>query len=118
MSPAGNRAVVRRVYHAFNQRDLRMLDELLAHDVIDHTPGEGQCAGIEGIKQVWARLFLAHPGIRCELEDMLAEDDKVATRVTLLDDSTSQPPTKIRVMEFFRLADGKIVELWNIFDIK
>ncbi len=108
------KALVARVYDAFNDRDADALDELLSMDFIDHTAGEGQKPGVAGIKEVWAWIWSKHPGVRIEVEDILAEGDMVATRVTLIE---REGDSEIKIgwmIEMLQIAHGKGTALWNM----
>jgi predicted SnoaL-like aldol condensation-catalyzing enzyme len=67
-----NKAIVHQMYDAFNRRIVNDLNELLASDFVDHTPGPEQAPGREGIMSVWSYLFATHPDIRATVGDMLA----------------------------------------------
>jgi len=114
-----NKALARRIYEAFNARDLNAVDALFAADMTDHTVGGAQREGAEGIRQAWQFFFEKYPNVRAEVQDVLAEGDKIATRVLLRNiggnaqDEAAQQATFL-MMEFARVADGKVVELWNL----
>ena len=110
MSIEDNKAIVRRIYEAFNTRKLEALDDLLTADFIDHSASVEQKPGAEGIRQAWSALHAAFPNIRFVVEDMIAEADKVATRGAF----QGIPPEGKRMMEFVRLRDDRVAELWNI----
>jgi uncharacterized protein (TIGR02246 family) len=113
-----NKALAWRIYEAFNARDLNAVDALFAADMTDHTAGGSQREGAEGIRQAWHFLFSKYPEVRAEVQEVLAEGDQIATRVLLRNiggaqDVAAQQATFL-MMEFARIADGKVVELWNI----
>jgi predicted SnoaL-like aldol condensation-catalyzing enzyme len=81
-SQEANKAVVRRFYAEMDAGNLEVMDELVAEDYIDHNPppfpGVGQ--GRAGLKQAFEIFWTATPG-RHEIEDQVAEGDKVVTRL-------------------------------------
>ncbi|MDQ2741596.1 MAG: ester cyclase [Chloroflexota bacterium] len=107
-----NKALAHRVYDAFNRRDLDGLDMLLAVDMVDHTAGPAQAPGREGIKVVWSYLFATYPDITATVEDLLADGDRVAARVIFSSLSAVEPRTGMG-LEFTRIFEGRVVELWN-----
>ena len=72
-----NKRVVRRLFEdGFNRRDLTAIDELIAVEYVDAAGERGPGA----FKQVIERLESAFPDIHYTIEDVLAEDDRVAIR--------------------------------------
>ena len=125
MSAEENKAIARRGYEAINQNNLDALDEVVAPDITDHDPAPGQAPGLEGVKQWFSSMHTAFPDFRMNVEDMIAEGDKVVTRVRLSGthqgefmgiDATGNRVT-ITGIDILRVnADGKIVEHWGNFD--
>ena len=124
MSTEQNKAIRRQAYEAVNQKNLDALDEVTASDVINHSARPGQAPGLEGVKQLFSSLHAAFPDFRIDVEDMIAEGDKVVARVT--GSGTHQgefmgiAPTGNRVelsaIDIARIAEGKIVEHWSNSD--
>ncbi len=81
MSAEENKALVRRAYEAINQNNLDALDEIVASDIVDHDPVPGQGPGLEGVKQYFSSMHTAFPDFQMDIEDMIAEGDKVVARV-------------------------------------
>ena len=121
MSAEENKAIVRQVYEVFSSGNLDDLDQLLATDIVDHNPVPGQLPGLAGVKQVMHEFQATFPDLQIMAEDMLAEGDKVAARITQR--GTHQgtfmgmPPTGKQVtvsgMDLVRLVDGKVAERWG-----
>ncbi len=63
-------------------------------------------------------------GFTLTVHDMIAEGDKVFTRTTMsgtnVDDFMGMPATRKQVVvpiaDYFRLANGKVVEHWGVTD--
>ena len=83
MSAEDNKAIVRRAYDAINQNDLDALDEMVDSDITDHDPAPGQGPGLEGVKQYFSSLHTAFPDVHMDVEDMIAEGEKVVARVSV-----------------------------------
>ncbi|HZB10947.1 MAG TPA: ester cyclase [Rubrobacter sp.] len=86
MSEERNKAVVRRFYEeVFNAGRLEVMDELASPDLVAHDtlpPGVPE-RGPEPYKHTTAMFRSALPDLHQEIEDMVAEEDTVAVRVTL-----------------------------------
>jgi steroid delta-isomerase-like uncharacterized protein len=121
-----NKDVVARFYEQlWNRGNLDAADELVATDYVRHDlrPGEAP-PGPNGQKAVAAKFRAAFPDVHLELEALVAEGDLVAARWTMTGTHTGAwgdvSPTGRSVrfcgVNFFRIADGKIAEIWNLRD--
>ncbi|MBI3732347.1 MAG: ester cyclase, partial [Chloroflexi bacterium] len=120
-----NKAIVRRfIEEVVNGRKPAAADEFIAADSRDHTLPPNLPPNREGVKLVMGMINSAFPDMHYTIEDMVAEEDKVVMRFTRrgthLGALFGMPPSgravEWRGMDFFRLADGKIVEHWANFD--
>ena len=125
MSPEEHKAVVRRFVEAVqNEGDLSVLDELAAPGYINHSAPAGVPADREGLKQLTAMFRRAFPDGRMTIEDMVAEEDRVATRKTfrgthqgeLMGIPSTGKVVAIGLIDIVRLVDGKVVESWSAAD--
>ena len=124
MSAEQNKAVLRQAYDAINRNDLDALDEIVASDIADHDPAPGQGPGLEGVKGYFSSLHAAFPDVHMDVEDMIAEGDKVVARVSVGGTHQGEfmgiAPTGNRVtitgIDILRISDGKVVEHWGRFD--
>ncbi len=118
MSAEENKTVIRRlVEEVYNDNNLDVLYELVAQDMANHSAVPEQQHGIEGFKHVnrWVRAGFSDA--HYEIEDMIAEGDMVACRITVSGthdgDFQGTPPTGKRFsvdhVHWHRLADGKLV---------
>ena len=115
-----NKAIVRRWVEAFNEGNLDAVDELLTDTYIRHDPNSPEVRGPEEEKQLIVMYRSAFPDLRFTVEDMVAEDNRVATRLGISATHKGEllgiPPTENRLsftaMEIYRLKDGKIEEQW------
>lgn len=127
MSLEENKATVRRFLEEHVGRSkLDLLDELFAPDYRNHGPGPGNPPmGLESVKREAATFYTVFPDLQVTVEDLVAEGDRVAARVTITATHQGElegiPATGRRMtmtgMEFFRLEDGKIVEDWPMIDM-
>jgi steroid delta-isomerase-like uncharacterized protein len=119
MSTEDNKALARRAYEVLNQRDLALVDELCAPDIVDHNASM-TIQGLEALKQFLSMYLTASPDLYFTIEDQVAEGDKVVTRYTArgthLGPFMGIPPTGKHVIVtgigIIRVANGKIVEEW------
>jgi predicted ester cyclase len=126
MSAEANKALVRRFYEEIDNGNLDVLDELVAPDYLDHNPPPfpGLHAGLDGLKQAFKIFREATPGHH-QIEDQIAEGDKVVTRLTAYGkhegDLPGAPRTgndlKMTSITIHRIANGKLVEKWAEKDV-
>ena len=127
VSTEENKALARRVLEEmFNKGNLDVADELLATDYVDHDPAMPEdIHGPDGFKEYVGAYRSAFPDMHVEIEDQIAEGDKVVTRWTGTGTHDGElagiPPTGNRVtlpgMEIVRISDGKLVEGWEGYDM-
>ncbi len=126
MSSEENKRLVRRFYEEIDKGNLDTMDELVAEDYLDHNPPPfpGLAAGREGLKQAFKIFWKATPGYH-QIEDQIAEGDKVVTRLTSFGkhegDLPGAPRTgndlKMTSITIHRVANGKLVEKWAEKDV-
>ena len=125
MSIEENKAITHRFYENWNKGNMEGVYALFASDIVDHNPGPGQAAGIEGLKQALDLFKNAFPDSQLKLEHLIAEGDKIVDHGTFRGTHTGEmvgiPPTgkpvSITFTNIYRIANGKIVEAWHIEDI-
>jgi predicted ester cyclase len=122
MSTEDNKALVRRfIEELFHQKNLTIVDELCAPDVVIHSPIR-TAEGLEAYKQFLSVFLLGFSDLQVAIEDELAEGDKSALRYsergTYTGDVrgisvTGKPFHSTGIMITHHSADGKIVEAWD-----
>ncbi len=126
MSTEENKAMLRRnCEEAFNKGDLAVADENIAPNYVYHGSGGQEFKGPEGFKQFVTMLRTAFPDLHLTVEDMVAEGDKVAHRLTLRGthkgDLMGIAPTGKQVtttaITISRFVGGKEVEAWSSMDL-
>ena len=123
---AQNKAVMRRIYEEFwNQGNFDAMDEIVSPDYVLHVPTPpGAPSGRKGLQWVIQMYRAAFPDIHVQIEDQLAEGDKVMTRITIQGTHQGQfmqiPPTNKEVLftaiVVTRFKDGRNVEGWGELD--
>ena len=115
MSINRSKQVVLRLFNeVFNQRSLSVLDLLYDPNVVDHGAFPDQAPGVEGIKSAIIDFFEVFDNLKITVEDVIAEDDKVATREVWR--GTHKPSGKVAegtIIHIFRLHEGKIIDEWS-----
>jgi len=107
---ADNRVVLKQAIDDWNGDDLSRYMRLYDPDVVLH----GLPPGIDSVRAMYEGVWAAFPGSRLTLDDVLAEDDKVACRYTWRARSaeTGDPVTMpgITILHF---REGRCVERWD-----
>lgn len=121
-----NKAIVRRLYEeVWNKRRVELVDELMSpshamHN--NHVPDS--CIGPEAYKREVARFMTGFPDLRFTVEDMLAENDKVAVGWTISGTHKGEfrgiSPTGRKVfvegITINQIAGGKIMDSYVSWD--
>lgn len=127
MSAEENKEIARRWFEALASLEgtEKAADEHLAPGFVGHCPPVPDVHGPEGYKRFIAGTFQAYPDARFDVEDLVAEGDRVAVRYTLR--GTHEGTTRMGVaptgkeveasiIGVLKFADGKIVEMWTNVD--
>ena len=127
MSTEQNKTIIRRFFEeVHNSGKIDRLDELMVADYVNHDPSlpPELRHGRDAHRQLVLVFRGAFPDARGTIEDMIAEGDKVAARGTFRGTHRGElmgiPPTGKQVaftwVHIYRIADGKLVEQWSVFD--
>jgi steroid delta-isomerase-like uncharacterized protein len=120
-----NRAVIRRFYDEFwNQWNLDVANEILAPDVRFRGSLGTTLAGVDAFKGYVEQVRTAFPDFQNQVDDLIAEDDKIVTRMTWTGTHSGElfgiAATGRRVTYvgagIFHLLDAKIQEAWIVGD--
>jgi len=119
-----HKQIVTRWYTAFDQKDPKMLDGVLADDWLDIPPAPGQPPGPEGAKKILAELATSFPDLRIKIEDILQDGSKVVVRSTitgtqkgpLLGFPAKNRQMTIQAIDIHEIKDDKIVRTWHTED--
>lgn len=121
-----NKALFRRMYEeGMNEGNLAVTDELISPECINHEAPPGvENRGPESLRLVITMLRTAFPDLHFTIEELIAEGDVVAGRLTMSGThegpSMVMPPTGRQVqqahMHFVRMREGKAVDHWGVTD--
>jgi steroid delta-isomerase-like uncharacterized protein len=114
-----NKLTMQKFVEFINTASEALADELISPNAIFHVPGNPEpMRGPAGYLAIIGMMRAGFPDIQWTLEEMVAENDKVAARFIMR--GTHQgtffgvPPTgkkiTVQAMNIYRLADGKFVE--------
>lgn len=116
-----NKGIVRRYQEIYNSNNLDVLNEVVKEDFLTPRMMPGMPSGLEGAKQIHKATLLGIPDWHTEIEDLIAEGDKVVARITMTGTHTGDffgiPATGKRIsfsgIYIAQIADGKIIEHWG-----
>ena len=113
------------VEEVWNKKNISAVDEFFAPDYVEHNLADPDETGDrESTKQVITSFISAFPDCHVTYDDVFAEGDKVAIRLTCRGTHKGEfmniAPTgkEINIMGIgiHRFAEGKIAEIWEIID--
>jgi steroid delta-isomerase-like uncharacterized protein len=126
MSEANKQLARRWFDEVWNQHKESTIDAMLTSDCRAHgLGGDSALVGPQGFKTFHRSFCAAFPDLRVTIDDIIAEDDKVAARwtatMTHLGDGLGFPASGKKVSmdgsTIVAIKDGKIDEGWNHMDI-
>ena len=127
MSEVNKRIVLRFDEEVFEKRNLDIVDELIAEDFVYHNPAlpVPDIPGSTAFRAILTGLLKAFPDLRTASDDVIAEGDRVVSRVTFSgthrEEFLGVPATGKSVswsaIVIFRIAGGKIREEWISADL-
>jgi predicted ester cyclase len=121
--PEANKALIRSyIEEMWNRHQPSAADCFVAANFVEHNPRLPP--GLAGRKQFVTKVLAAFSDYHGEIEDLVAEGDKVVARVwwTGTQDGPyeGRPPTgnklSFSTADFFRIEEGKIAEHWDVVD--
>ena len=120
----GKRLYMRLATEVLNGKNLEVVDEIIARDLVEHVAGEARQTGAEGFKAARQRRNAVFPDWSVRVDDLIAEGDKVVVRATGSGTHRGEfmgiAPTgrRIRVtwIAIYRVKDGKLAEHWQNID--
>jgi predicted SnoaL-like aldol condensation-catalyzing enzyme len=114
VSVSQNRELLRRVVDVFNSGDVSRVAELLADDYVDHQGLRGVALrGPDGFARVVDAARAAYAAIEVTIEDVVADESKVAARLHWRHIKDSGAEVRRQTIEILRIGDGKVLEHWG-----
>ena len=124
LSVPDNIEIITRFELAFRKGDQATIDELCDPGLVDHNPAPDHEPTLAGFKHKTAYFCSIFPDLQEDLQDIIASGDTVATRWvvtgTLQQEFMGIPaagqPIRVEGMNFYRLKDGRVTDIWTQFD--
>jgi steroid delta-isomerase-like uncharacterized protein len=121
-----NKAIARRVYEIISAGDFEKAQEIVDAEAPDNEllPCDPPAKLIDTFKATFKEAREGFPDLSVTVEDVMAEGDRVAARVTMRGTHRGEfqgiAPTgkrvEVRAIDMFRISEGKIVEHWGHAD--
>ena len=119
-----NIKIITRFEQAFRAADQGTIDELSDPGLIDHNPAPDHEPTLAGFKQKVAGFKAIFPDLAEDLQDIIASGDTVATRWVVTGSlqqefmgiPASGQTIRVEGMNFYRLKDGRVTDIWTQFD--
>jgi steroid delta-isomerase-like uncharacterized protein len=125
-SAAANKELVRRFYKdVYVDWNMALADEIVSPQFTSHDWPEGGPTGPKAFRNYYSAIRSALPDARYEVDDLIAEDDKVVVRWRLLGTHSgafrglapSGRPITLKGIAIYRVAAGKLMERWVVSDL-
>ena len=121
-----NKAIARKVYEIVSTGDFGRAEEIVDTDAPDNEllPDDPPAKLIDTFKETFAEAREGFPDLSITVEEVMAEGDRVAARVTMRGTHRGEfqgiAPTgkrvEVKAIDMFRISGGKIVEHWGHAD--
>jgi len=127
MSADENKALMRHLFEESNKGKtaaMAVIDELYDANIVLHCPRGKDICGLKDFKQANEESFDEIPDAISTIDDMIAEGDKVAVRLTMTgtyvgktgDNSSPSRKVTMSIITIDHVARGKIMEEWVRYD--
>lgn len=118
-----NRDVALQFYKVYNDKRVDLLPEVLGPEYVGHVNAH-DIVGVEAATGFIAGFLQGIPDAFYDVHETLDLDDRIICRWTCTGTQTGNfygtPPTgkkiDVKGITIFRIADGRIAELWNVWD--
>ena len=77
------KAIGHQLAELWNTGNLSIADEIFANDFVNHDPSRPEVTDIEGYKKYLTETRSGMPDSKVDIEDMVAEEEKLASRYTV-----------------------------------
>ena len=122
MTVQANKTLIRRYLETWNRGDLDALADFWSPDLVHHT--RTQAHGFADTKRIVADIMRAFPDMQFQIDDLIAEGDRVVTRMTwrgthsgpYMGSPATGKTINCVLIGIARVAEGKIVEHWGVTD--
>jgi predicted ester cyclase len=120
-----NKTLARRYFEAYRTGNIDAVLQFIGPHYVLHPGGGGEPMDLDARRCDEIVFFAAFSNIEAVVEDQIAEDDKVANRITMYCTHTAEyqgiPPTGRRIaityIDITLIKAGKIIEEWVEYDL-
>ncbi|WP_405160945.1 ester cyclase [Nocardia sp. NBC_01499] len=122
-----NKVLTKRLFTALEVADTAVIGELIADDLVDHSPMFGRNAfEREQLIDAAVTFKRAFPDVRIATEHVIAENDRVVVSEFVTGTNTgpfreAEPTGRrmtVRATHVLRIAGGKVVEHWAVRELE
>ena len=105
-----NKELISNFYKEFfNDHIVESAEKYVAENYIQHNPGVGQ--GRQALMDAFEKKFIEHPEFHLDIVKMISEDDMIAV---YLKNTGPDGTTRCRVVDIYRIENGKLAEHWDV----
>jgi predicted SnoaL-like aldol condensation-catalyzing enzyme len=118
VGPGMAKALVREYFQRLlNEKDLSVCDEMLSSDYVDHDAPADTLPGPQSTKEFVTGFLEEYPDMRVDIEDIIAEGNKVAARMVWRGNHRDSGETFHQMgIIILRLDDkGQLAERWSAY---
>jgi steroid delta-isomerase-like uncharacterized protein len=123
---AANKALLSRFYkEVYVDWNMTLVDEVLSPRFTSHDWPDDSGTGPQVFRDYYAAIRSAVPDARYEVDDLIAEGDRVVVRWTLRGThrgafggiAPTGRPIALKGIAIYRVQDGKLMERWVVSDL-
>jgi predicted ester cyclase len=123
---AANKELLRRFYkEVYVDWNMAVVDAVMSPQFVSHDWPDGGPTGPQAFRNYYSAMRAAVPDARYEVDDMIAEGDRVMVRWRLLGThkgafngiAPTGGPITLRGIAVYRLEGGKLMERWVVSDL-
>lgn len=123
---AANKALLRRFYkEVYIDWDMAVVDEVVSPRFTSHDWPEGGRTGPRAFREYYAVMRSAVPDVRYEVDDLIAESDRVVVRWTMHGThegdfggiAATGRTIALKGIAIYRVNEGKLMERWVVSDL-
>jgi steroid delta-isomerase-like uncharacterized protein len=119
-----NKALTRQFFSRISAGDLTAIDEFVSDGFVEHEQVPGLAPGKAGTRQLFEMFHSAFDQARVEVDDMIAEGDKVFVLARLTGTQRGEfmgipaagKTLNVNVCDYFRIDNGALTEHWGVMD--
>jgi len=123
---AANKELVGRFYkEVYGDWNMALVDEVVSPQFTSHDWPKGSPTGPQGFRSFYSAIRSAVPDARYEVDDLIAEGDRVVVRWRLLGThkgdfrgiAPTGRPIALKGIAIYRVDEGKLMERWVVTDL-